>query len=144
MRIRAAEPGDEPELAVLWEALCRELGVEPGDTESWISMTEGLIPNSEGYVCLLLEDEVLNIMGFVDGFMMYEPATAALALSGRHMYVVPQLRNTGISRRLLLSFIKEAKARGAKRMMMTPRAEDTGRFSKVGFNPAYVIMERSL
>jgi putative acetyltransferase len=111
--IRSAANADGPHVRAIVERVLREYGLapSPGDTDADLADLEANYLDRGGAFWV-----VESPSGVVGCAGLYPVDHETMEL--RKMYLLPEARGRGLGRRLLRSLVAEARARGAKRVVL--------------------------
>jgi GNAT superfamily N-acetyltransferase len=125
-RIRRAEAGDGPDLAVLVLALMAHLGDPPHTFDAGRFLGDAFGPQPQFDVLVAESDSVL--IGYALFHDAYEPAYAARGVYLSDVYVTPGRRREGVGRALLARVAREATARGRTFIWWVSRTDEARGF----------------
>lgn len=132
--------GDADELAELWLELGREKGTVTNPNVEWWKERFNLLLGSDNYLVYKATDKG-KAVGFVDGFVMKEPATGKIHGIGQYLYVKPEYRDTRVAGNIYKRLFKQAKEMGATVFDIFQHCEDD-RWTDKHFEPVYTVVRR--
>lgn len=113
---------DSCDLATMFGAICLEHGFTDPDTDHWREEFTALI-DGDVYEAITAREGGRTV-GFIDGFIVYEPGTRGVELSIRHVYVAPEYREAGIGARLYAEIVRHGLARGIETVVIPVNPPD--------------------
>jgi len=141
MRVYRAGHNDVDGAGEMWLALTNETAPElKPNLDWWLDQTHRLIDMANYYLWIAEVDG--KMAGFVDGIMMNDPSTGEMVQYGRHMYVKPLYRNTGVMGALHRQGIRTGKEWGARIFKNTVRSQELPMFLKCGYQPVETVLMR--
>lgn len=135
IRVRRGVLADVPELAPLWVKLTQEdMGDKAfPDPLLWIAQTVGLMHNQDYY--LFVTEDRGKIVGFMDGFVAMDPSTSQKVMTGRHIYMEKDYRNSGNTEKMHREGVKLARSVGVdvfkRKVWATDRSLNSKKASEV-------------
>jgi GNAT superfamily N-acetyltransferase len=145
MNVRHANTNDLYRLSMLWLKLGYEINPDfKPDVGAWRAQKYQQMSNPN-YVLLLVERDN-EIIGYVDGTVVYVPSLSAKLGQGSHIYILPKYRNTSAAARLYKAVVKFAIDHGATYISVSPKpnTEAETMYLKRGFVPIEVLMMKPI
>ena len=142
--IRRGKEADIERVSRLWLDMVRELN--PSYTpriEWWQNITLGMMRLYEKYYLFVAEDGQ-DMVGFIDLMIVPEPATGCAHAVCRHLYMAPDSRNAGVSRRLILQCEEWARKEGAVVLELECGDEQHPFWRRMGYGPVGMKMRKQV
>jgi GNAT superfamily N-acetyltransferase len=140
--IRKGTEADIDLVGLLWLDMVRELN--PSYTPNigwWKNITLGMMRQYKSHY-LFVAEEAQDVVGFIDFFVVPEPATGCAHAVCRHLYVRPENRNRGVSNSLLRQYDESAKKEAAAVLELECGQEQHSFWQGKGFVPVQLRMKR--
>lgn len=112
---RLSHASDGHTLGELWRAFCQEGGYESPDVSAWLAARVREVNANTLLGIMGFADS--RVVGFVEGILFYEPATATNEAIIRSLYVPADLRRQGAGEQLARAIVSYAIERGAKAVL---------------------------
>jgi GNAT superfamily N-acetyltransferase len=145
MHVRNATHNDLYTLSLLWLKMGYEINPTfTPDVGAWRAQKYQHM-SDQNYVLLLVEHDN-EIIGFVDGQVIYVPSISAKLGKGSHIYILPQYRNTTAASRLYRAVVKFAKDHGSAFISVSPKPNTDAEtmYMKRGFVPIEILMMKPI
>jgi len=140
--IRRGKEADIERVSHLWLDMVRELNPSYAPRiEWWQNITLGMVRLYEKYYLFVAEDGQ-DVVRFIDFMIVPEPATGCAHAVCRHLYVTPDSRNAGVSRRLILQYEEWARKEGAVVLELECGEEQAPLWRKMGYGPVGIKMRK--
>ena len=127
----------------LWEQMVGEARPDwVPNKDAWKTMALALF-NTGNYV-QLLAIENNKLVGFGDFVFFNEPSTGKLHSVGQHFYILPEYRKGQAGYKMYRAWKEISKGFGATVMELFSFADETARWTKVGFTPARTLLRKEI
>ena len=139
--IRKGEPADIEAMSLLWLDMCKELTPDmTPKVEWWVERAKEFMA-VESYEVFVAE-KCGEIVGFVDGMAVAEPATGKIHGTGFQFYVAPKYRNTSIAHKLFANIVRAGMRKGIDLIEVFCYGNEKQMWSKRGFRTEGLLMRR--
>jgi GNAT superfamily N-acetyltransferase len=143
MIIREALEVDIIKASRLWLEMIAEMRPDFTPNVAWWRKIAATSMRSGDYF-MIVADDGGRVVGFLDWFIFPEPSTGKIHAIGQHMFLKPELRGSGVGRKLYEIALDKVTNRGITTIDLFCFDNEKQMWEKRGFVPLRTLLRKNL